>query len=65
VVGAAEITADLMQSLFETNVFGVVRVTHAFCRCCGSRPPRSWSRQYGLASLTRVTTPGRITMSIV
>jgi NAD(P)-dependent dehydrogenase (short-subunit alcohol dehydrogenase family) len=27
---AAEITADLMRSLFETNVFGVVRVTHAF-----------------------------------
>ena len=30
VPGAAQITADLMRSLFETNVFGVVRVTHAF-----------------------------------
>src|ERR1039457_6638968 len=30
VPGAAEITARLMRSLFETNVFGVVRVTHAF-----------------------------------
>ena len=30
VPGAAEVTADVMRSLFETNVFGVVRVTHAF-----------------------------------
>jgi NAD(P)-dependent dehydrogenase (short-subunit alcohol dehydrogenase family) len=30
VPGAAEITADAMRSLFETNVFGLVRVTHAF-----------------------------------
>lgn len=30
VVGAAEVTADMMRTLFETNVFGVVRVTHAF-----------------------------------
>jgi NAD(P)-dependent dehydrogenase (short-subunit alcohol dehydrogenase family) len=30
VPGAGEITADQMRQLFETNVFGVVRVTHAF-----------------------------------
>ncbi|WP_134728301.1 SDR family NAD(P)-dependent oxidoreductase [Amycolatopsis nivea] len=29
-VGAAETTADLMRETFETNVFGVVRVLHAF-----------------------------------
>ncbi|MDF3148390.1 MULTISPECIES: SDR family NAD(P)-dependent oxidoreductase [unclassified Streptomyces] len=30
VPGAADLTADGMRTLFETNVFGVVRVTHAF-----------------------------------
>src|SRR4051794_11223812 len=30
VVGAADMTADLMRSTFETNVFGTVRVLHAF-----------------------------------
>ncbi len=29
-VGAAETTAELMRETFETNVFGVVRVLHAF-----------------------------------
>jgi NAD(P)-dependent dehydrogenase (short-subunit alcohol dehydrogenase family) len=28
--GAADTTAAMMQTLFDTNVFGVVRVTHAF-----------------------------------
>ena len=27
---AGEVTADDVRSVFETNVFGVVRVTHAF-----------------------------------
>ncbi|WP_328327096.1 SDR family NAD(P)-dependent oxidoreductase [Streptomyces sp. NBC_00455] len=30
IVGAAELTADVMREVFETNVFGLVRVTHAF-----------------------------------
>ncbi len=30
VIGAADLTADQMRELFETNVFGLVRVTHAF-----------------------------------
>ncbi|MGN6129891.1 MAG: hypothetical protein ACTHOK_06070 [Nocardioidaceae bacterium] len=30
VLGAAETTVDLMETLFETNTVGVVRVTHAF-----------------------------------
>ncbi|WP_329494114.1 SDR family NAD(P)-dependent oxidoreductase [Kitasatospora herbaricolor] len=30
VIGAAELTADVMREVFETNVFGLVRVTHAF-----------------------------------
>jgi len=46
-----------MQSLFETNVFGVVRVTHAFLPCCGVGRPGRVNVSSGLASLTRVTTP--------
>jgi NAD(P)-dependent dehydrogenase (short-subunit alcohol dehydrogenase family) len=30
VIGAADLTADMTRHLFETNVFGLVRVTHAF-----------------------------------
>ncbi|WP_328614708.1 SDR family oxidoreductase [Amycolatopsis sp. NBC_00355] len=30
VIGAADVTADQMRDLFDTNVFGVVRVTRAF-----------------------------------
>ncbi|MEU3028185.1 SDR family NAD(P)-dependent oxidoreductase [Streptomyces incarnatus] len=30
IIGAADLTADVMREVFETNVFGVVRVTHAF-----------------------------------
>ncbi len=59
VPGAAEITADLMRSLFETNVFGVVRVTHAFLPLLRrSAAPVVVNVSSGLASMTRVTTPG-------
>ncbi|MBO1415606.1 SDR family NAD(P)-dependent oxidoreductase [Streptomyces sp. FH025] len=30
IIGAAALTADVMREVFETNVFGLVRVTHAF-----------------------------------
>ena len=30
IIGADEVTAAMMREVFETNVFGVVRVTHAF-----------------------------------
>jgi NAD(P)-dependent dehydrogenase (short-subunit alcohol dehydrogenase family) len=30
VIGAADLTPDMMRKLFETNVYGPVRVTHAF-----------------------------------
>jgi NAD(P)-dependent dehydrogenase (short-subunit alcohol dehydrogenase family) len=30
IIGAAAVTADTMREVFDTNVFGVVRVTHAF-----------------------------------
>ncbi|MGO4431521.1 SDR family NAD(P)-dependent oxidoreductase, partial [Streptomyces sp. MCAF7] len=58
VAGAAEVTADAMRSVFETNVFGVVRVTHAFLPLLSrSAAPVVVNVSSGLASLTRVTTP--------
>lgn len=59
VPGAAEITADLMRSLFETNVFGVVRVTHAFLPLLRRSPaPVVVNVSSGLASMTRIATLG-------
>jgi NAD(P)-dependent dehydrogenase (short-subunit alcohol dehydrogenase family) len=59
VPGAAEITADLMRSVFETNVFGVVRVTHAFLPLLRRSPaPVIVNVSSGLASITRLATPG-------
>src|SRR5712691_7341832 len=59
VPGAAEVTADTMRSLFETNVFGVVRVTHAFLPLLRrSAAPVVVNVSSGLASMARVTAPG-------
>ncbi len=59
VVGAAETTADMTRTLFETNVFGVVRVTHAFLPLLRrSAAPVVVNVSSGLASLSRVTAPG-------
>ena len=59
VVGAAEVTADMMRSLFETNVFGVVRVTHAFLPLLQrSAAPVVVNVSSGLGSLSLMTTPG-------
>ncbi|MFE7776122.1 SDR family NAD(P)-dependent oxidoreductase [Streptomyces sp. NPDC057445] len=59
VVGAAEVTAEMMRSLFETNVFGVVRVTHAFLPLLQrSAAPVVVNVSSGLASMARVTDPG-------
>ncbi|MFB4303018.1 SDR family NAD(P)-dependent oxidoreductase [Actinomadura sp. NTSP31] len=58
VPGAAEVTADLMRTSFETNVFGVVRVTHAFLPLLRkSEGPVIVNVSSGLASLARVTDP--------
>ncbi|MGI8331380.1 SDR family NAD(P)-dependent oxidoreductase [Actinomadura scrupuli] len=58
VVGAADVTADLMRTTFETNVFGTVRVLHAFLPLLRrSAAPVVVNVSSGLASLTRVTTP--------
>ncbi|MGR6974725.1 SDR family NAD(P)-dependent oxidoreductase [Streptomyces cynarae] len=59
VTGAAGTTADLMRPLFETNVFGLVRVTHAFLPLLQrSTAPVVVNVSSGLGSLTRVATPG-------
>ena len=59
VIGPAGVTADLMRQTFETNVFGMVRVTHAFLPLLLRSPaPVVVNVSSGLASLTRVTTPG-------
>jgi NAD(P)-dependent dehydrogenase (short-subunit alcohol dehydrogenase family) len=59
VPGAAETTADLMRSVFETNVFGLVRVTHAFLPLLElSAAPVVVNVSSGLASLAGVSTVG-------
>ena len=59
VIGAAEITADQVRDLFETNVFGVVRVTHAFLPLLlRSAAPVVVNVSSGLASIARLSTPG-------
>jgi NAD(P)-dependent dehydrogenase (short-subunit alcohol dehydrogenase family) len=59
VPGAAEMTADVMRTLFETNVFGVVRVTHAFLPLLQrSAAPVVVNVSSGLASMARATAHG-------
>ena len=56
---ADEMTADVMRTLFETNVFGVVRVTHAFLPLLQrSAAPVVVNVSSGLASMARATTHG-------
>jgi NAD(P)-dependent dehydrogenase (short-subunit alcohol dehydrogenase family) len=55
VIGPAEVTADLMRETFETNVFGTVRVLHAFLPLLArSAAPVVVNLSSGLASLARV-----------
>jgi NAD(P)-dependent dehydrogenase (short-subunit alcohol dehydrogenase family) len=58
VAGAADVTADMMRKTFDTNVFGTVRVIHAFLPLLQrSTGPVVVNVSSGLASLTRMTTP--------
>lgn len=58
VVGAAEVTAGMMRQVFETNVFGTVRVLHGFLPLLQqSAAPVVVNVSSGLASLTRVADP--------
>ncbi|GAQ65336.1 SDR family oxidoreductase [Streptomyces scabiei] len=55
---AATLTADQMRNTFETNVFGVVRVTHAFLPLLQrSAAPVVVNVSGGLASLTNLSDP--------
>lgn len=58
ITGAVGTTADHMKALFETNTFGVVRVTHAFLPLLQRSPaPVVVNVSSGLASLAHVSTP--------
>jgi NAD(P)-dependent dehydrogenase (short-subunit alcohol dehydrogenase family) len=53
IIGAADVTADIMRETFDTNVFGTVRVLHAFLPLLErSAAPVVVNVSSGLASLT-------------
>jgi NAD(P)-dependent dehydrogenase (short-subunit alcohol dehydrogenase family) len=59
VFGAAEVTGDIMRTIFDTNVFGMVRVMHAFLPLLlRSEAPVIVNLSSGLGSMARMTTPG-------
>ncbi|MFE3187604.1 SDR family NAD(P)-dependent oxidoreductase [Nocardia sp. NPDC059240] len=59
VVGAADLTADIMRNTFETNVFGTVRVLHAFLPLLQeASAPVVVNVSSGLASLTLTAQAG-------
>jgi NAD(P)-dependent dehydrogenase (short-subunit alcohol dehydrogenase family) len=43
VIGAEDVTADLMQRTFGTNVVAPLASCMRFFRCCGDQAHRSWS----------------------
>jgi NAD(P)-dependent dehydrogenase (short-subunit alcohol dehydrogenase family) len=58
VIGPADVTADVMRQTFETNVFGTVRVTHAFLLLLQrSAAPVVVNVSSALGSLTSATNP--------
>jgi NAD(P)-dependent dehydrogenase (short-subunit alcohol dehydrogenase family) len=64
VIGAEDTTADVMQRIFETNVFGMVRVTHAFLPLLKqSAAPVIVNVSSGLASLAGATAAGTPTQA--
>jgi NAD(P)-dependent dehydrogenase (short-subunit alcohol dehydrogenase family) len=62
----AEVTADHMRRIFETNVFGVVRVTQAFVPLLlRSQHPVIVNVSSGMGSLAVTTDPSRLESTIV
>jgi NAD(P)-dependent dehydrogenase (short-subunit alcohol dehydrogenase family) len=58
IIGAADLTADMVRHLFETNVYGVVRVTHAFLPLLQrSAAPVIVNLSSGLGSIATITNP--------
>jgi NAD(P)-dependent dehydrogenase (short-subunit alcohol dehydrogenase family) len=61
VIGPADVTVDIMRPVFETNVFGLVRVSHAFLPLLQrSAAPVIVNVSSSLGSLTEITTPGTV-----
>jgi NAD(P)-dependent dehydrogenase (short-subunit alcohol dehydrogenase family) len=59
VIGAAEETAEHMQALFDTNVFGMVRVLHAFLPLLARSPaPVVVNLSSGLSKTADLAAPG-------
>lgn len=59
VLTAPDLTADEIRATFETNVFGVVRVTHAFLPLLlRSAAPVIVNLSSGLGSIARLSAPG-------
>lgn len=59
IVGAADLTGEMARETFDTNVFGPVRVTHAFLPLLlRSARPVVVNVGSGLGSLTRLTAEG-------
>jgi NAD(P)-dependent dehydrogenase (short-subunit alcohol dehydrogenase family) len=59
VIGAADVTAAEMQATFDTNVFGIVRVTHAFLPLLQrSAAPVIVNLSSSLGSMAKITAPG-------
>jgi len=59
VPGAADVTGEAMREVFDTNVFGIVRVIHAFLPLLRrSAAPVVVNVSSGLASFARMTEPG-------
>lgn len=58
IIGADAVTASMMREIFDTNVFGVVRVTHAFLPLLQrSRAPVVVNVSSGLGSLSLAASP--------
>lgn len=58
IVGPSDVTADHMREVFETNVFGTARMTHAFLPLLQKSPaPVIVNLSSGLASLTQLSDP--------
>jgi len=61
IIGAADLTADMVRHQFETNVYGLVRVTHAFLPLLQrSAAPVIVNLSSGLGSLTAASDPSAL-----
>lgn len=53
VTAPEDMTADQIRHVYETNVFGLVRVSTRSCPCCGKRPPRPSSTSSAASARSR------------